>query len=318
MGLARPMTKEFEEAGVLEHLPAAVRNSITMDGEVMVFPLGLHIDGMLFFNTEVAQKAGVDPEAWATLDEMFADFDKIRDAGYVPLAVGAQSWQVGYLTHALVASIGGQALFNDIYGTEPDIAALDDPRLAETFNWLRKFQKAADAGSVNRDWNMTTNTVINGDALMQIHGDWMKGEWRAAGKTAGEDFGCTTIPGAEAVAVTVDGWGILGGQPEAKDAAEISFALMAVDPQVNADFAYEKGATPIRTDAPKDRLDICSEKTLTLLEDPDRQVQNPHSMTDADWQSAIWEVAFNFWSDEAMTTEMAIEELKSNFDIILN
>ncbi|WP_432254773.1 ABC transporter substrate-binding protein [Limimaricola sp. AA108-03] len=317
MGLGRSLSAEFEVAGVMPHLPEAVRRSITVDGEIRSFPLGLHIDGMLFYNTEVAERIGIDPNGWSTLDEMYADFPKIEAAGVVPLALGAQAWQVGYLTHSLVASLGGADLFNRIYGPEPELAALDDPAFAATFDWLRKFQQAADNGSSNRDWNMTTNMVINGDALMQIHGDWMKGEWRAAGKVAGEDFGCIKIPGAEALPVTVDGWGVLGGQSEAKDAAEIEFALMAVDPAINAEFAYEKGATPIRTDVPTDRLDICSIKTLEMLEDPAAQVQNPHSMTDADWQSAIWETAFNFWSDPSMTTEEAITELRDSFDVIL-
>ena len=30
---------------------------------------------------------------------------------------------------------------------------------------------------------------------MQIMGDWMKGEWLAAGKKPGVDFGCEIIPG---------------------------------------------------------------------------------------------------------------------------
>ena len=47
----------------------------------------------------------------------------------------------------------------------------------------------------NRPWNETTNTVIAGQALFHIMGDWMKGEWLAAGKVPGVDFGCEVIPG---------------------------------------------------------------------------------------------------------------------------
>ena len=74
---------------------------------------------------------------------------------------------------------------------------------------LRQFQQHTDEGSTNRDWNITTNLVITGKALMQIHGDWMKGEFRNAGKEAGKDFGCINIPGAQAVSVTVDAWGFI-------------------------------------------------------------------------------------------------------------
>ena len=54
---------------------------------------------------------------------------------------------------------------------------------------LTERHQQVDPGSQNRAWNDTTNLVITGKALMQIHGDWMKGEWRNAGKVAGKDFG---------------------------------------------------------------------------------------------------------------------------------
>lgn len=317
MGLGRPLTDVFKENGALEKFPPSVVKSITVDDQIMKFPLGIHIDGMLYYNIEAAKKAGVDPTKWASLDEMYADFDKVKAAGLVPLAVGAQQWQIGYLTHSLLASIGGADLYTKVYGPKPDETALDAPELKSVFEWLRKFQQAADSGSVNRDWNMTANMVIEGQALMQIHGDWMKGEWRAAGKEPGKDFGCIQVPGSKALAVTVDAWGILGNQSPQKDAAEVEFAKLAVDPVVNAAFAAAKGSTPIRTDVATETLDACSTNVLEMLKDPAHQVQNPHSMVDADWQSSIWEVAFNFWSNPDMTVDTAIAELKENYATIL-
>src|SRR5690606_11989682 len=133
---------------------------------------------------------------------------------------------------------------------------------------LRRFQQNTDEGSINRDWNVTTNMVITGQALMQIHGDWMKGEWYAAGKKPGVDFGCVNIPGTKALSVTVDAWGLLGGQSEAKTQAELDVASVVLDPATQADFALAKGSTPLRLDAPKERLDACSAEVLAALADP--------------------------------------------------
>ncbi len=46
-------------------------------------------------------------------------------------------------------------------------------------------------GFSGRDWNIATSMVINGEAAMQIMGDWAKGEFTAAGKKAGVDYLCT-------------------------------------------------------------------------------------------------------------------------------
>ncbi len=316
MGMGQPLNEFFDANGITAQLPAAVLKSITVDGEIVKIPTAIHIDGMIYYNKEVAQKAGVVPEEWTVLDDMFADFEKIKAAGVIPIAIGGQEWQIGYLTHALAASMGG-TLYNGIYGESPDPTVLDSPEMRQLVDRVRQFQQAADAGSVNRDWNVTTNMVITGQALMQLHGDWMKGEWRAAGKTAGTDFGCINIPGTRGLSVTVDAWGLLGGVPDEVKQAEQDFAAVVTDPQIQADFAAAKGSTPVRLDAPKDQLDACSEIVLAALDNPEIQYQNPHNTVDADWQSAIWTTMNAFWADPAMTTDEVIAELKEQYDIIL-
>jgi len=317
MGLGFPLTQWFNDQGIVEKLPAAVAASISVDGEIVKVPQALHIDGMLYYNMEVAKAAGVDPTAWDSMDAMFADFQKIRDAGYAPLAVGSQPFQVGYLTHALVAAVAGPDVYKKIYGEEVDPTALDDPNFAKALETLRLFANEAGPEAQNRPWNETTNEVITGKALMQIHGDWMKGEWLGAGKKAGTDFGCIEIPGAQAVVVTVDAWGLLGGQAEDVQNAELDFASVVLDPESQAKFAAAKGSTPVRLDAPAESLDACSTEVLRILEDPASQVQNPHNTADADWQDSIWNVVFNFWSDPNMSVEDAIAEMKDNYDTIL-
>lgn len=316
MGMGFDLTSYFEEQGITPNLPSAVIKSITVDGEIVKIPTAIHIDGMIYYNKEAAAKAGVTPEEWTDLDDMFADFDKIREAGIIPIAIGGQQWQVGYLTHALAASMGA-TLYNGLYGTDPDPAVLDSPELVALFDRIRQFQQAADEGSVNRDWNVTTNMVITGQALMQLHGDWMKGEWRAAGKVAGTDFGCVNIPGTKGLSVTVDAWGVLGGVSDELAKAELDFASVVTDPNIQADFAAAKGSTPVRLDSPKDHLDACSDTVLAALDNPDIQFQNPHNTADADWMNSIWDVVFNFWSNPSMTSAEAIEQMKDNFDTIL-
>ncbi len=114
------------------------------------------------------------------------------------------------------------------------------------------------------------------------------------GKQAGADFGCINIPGTRGLSVTVDASGLLGGVSEEVRQAELDFAAVVTDPQIQADFAAAKGSTPVRLDAPKDQLDACSDVVLAALDNPDIQFQNPHNTVDADWQSAIWTTMNSF------------------------
>jgi glucose/mannose transport system substrate-binding protein len=319
-GLTMDLTKFFADNGVTPHFPQAVLNSITVDGKIMKIPTGIHIDGMVYYNMDVAKKAGVDPTKWTSLDDMWADLPKVKAAGYIPLAIGSDAFQVGYLTHALIAAVAGPDVFNRFYGPTVDPKVFDDPKLKEAIDWVRKFSTQVDPGSQNRAWNDTTNLVITGKALMQIHGDWMKGEWRAAGKTAGTDFGCENIPGTKAVSVTVDSWGLLDG-PSVTDAqrkAELQFALDDTDPVITAAFAAKKGSTPVRLDVDPSTLDMCNKVVLSTLAKPNMSVESPYNIADSDWVRSVWNVMFKFWGDPTETSDQAISELKDQYDQVFN
>ena len=75
-----------------------------------------------------------------------------------------------------------------------------------------------------RNWNDATTLVIQGKAGMQIMGDWAKGEFVAAGQTAGKEYGCTVLSNK--------GTGyVMGGDvfvfPKLKDAAQVEGAARA-------------------------------------------------------------------------------------------
>lgn len=300
---------QFARNGLLAQLPQVVRDAITVDGKMVKVPATIHADAMIYFNRHVADAAGIDPESWASLDDMWADFGAVQAAGYAPIALGAQPWQVGYLTHALIASVGAPGVYSGLYGPQLDPSVLTDPSLAEAFGWLRRFQQLADAGAVDRDWNMATGAVIGGKALLQLQGDWMKGEWRAAGKAEDHDFGCIFVPGAKHIPVTIDSWGLLGGVTPEVEAAERAFADIVVDPQIQSLFAAAKGSTPVRLDA-RQNLDGCSTAVLAALDRPDFALPTPHMTAPPDRIRAIWAVANSFWNDPAMTPEMAVAALR--------
>lgn len=316
LGLERDLTAYYDEIGATENFFPIIRELSTVDGKMVKVPLFMHIDGMVYWNKEVAEKAGVDPASWQSVDEMIADFDKVREAGFVPAAVGSQAFQVGYLFHAMLAAIGGPDVYNMMYSEQPDISVLETPEFKKTVEVVRTFSELATPESENRPWNETTNTVITGQALMHIMGDWMKGEWLAAGKEPGVDFGCEVIPGAKAVPVTSDAMGILGGQPEEMDKAELDLVAAFVDPEVSAKANMEKGSTSPRSDASTEYRDACNQVAMDALNKPDAQVLNPFNVIDADWNNAIWNAMFNFWSDDSLTVDDVVDELTDEYDAI--
>jgi len=321
-GLGQTVGDHFDKIGATEHFPVAVQEAIKIDGEVRKIPSGIHIDGILYYNMHVAEAAGVDPTSWTSFDDMFADMDKVKDAGYNFMAMGGNTFQAGYLFHALMAGIGGPEVFNKFYRKgadgKPDASVFEDQGLRDAIEAFRRITGQADEGWVSRQWNESTNTVISGKTLMHFHGDWMKGQWKANGKVLGEDYNCINLPGTKALSVTVDGMGILGGDPVSPEQLEAEFemASIVVDPVLNAEFSFWKGSTPVRTDAPADRLDACNKLVLDSLAKDNFWVLNPFYISDSDWINSIWNTMFTFQGDPDMTVDEVIDTLRDEYDAI--
>jgi len=315
-GLSQDVGPLFDRIGATAAFPEVVRNAITIDGEMLKIPVAVHIDGIIYYNRKVAEEIGVDPTAWTSLDDMWADQQKAQDAGKTFIAIGGNTFQAGYTFHPLLAAVAGPEIYTRFYSGTPDEAVFDEPGLRAAIETFRKIASQTDEGWVNRAWNDTTNTVINGDALMQIHGDWMKGVWRVNNREIGTDYGCVNIPGAKALSVTVDAFGILGGVDEETLKAEEDFASIVVDPEINAEFAYLKGSSPVRLDVPTDKLDACNELALESLGKPGFTVENPFYIGDTDWINSVWNTMYTFQGDPDMTTDDVIEMLRDEHSAI--
>ena len=75
--------------GATTNFPPRFAKNITVDGEIMKAPVAVHIDGMVYYNKAGrGEAAGVDPKAWKSMDDLFADFDKVKAAGFIPIAQG--------------------------------------------------------------------------------------------------------------------------------------------------------------------------------------------------------------------------------------
>ena len=72
-------------------LPPVARQIMMYDGDYVAVPVNIHRVNWLWANPKVFAKVGVDVPK--SLEEFFVAAEKIKQAGYVPLAHGGQPWQ---------------------------------------------------------------------------------------------------------------------------------------------------------------------------------------------------------------------------------
>ncbi|MEE3069876.1 MAG: extracellular solute-binding protein, partial [Pseudomonadota bacterium] len=97
-GLMLDLTDIAEEGKWAEIVqPKSLLDACTVDGRVYCVPLNIHSIQWLWTSNAAFEKAGIDPvNNW---EELKAAAPKLREAGILPLAMGAQGWQEAYLVH---------------------------------------------------------------------------------------------------------------------------------------------------------------------------------------------------------------------------
>jgi len=243
-------------------VPAALQAFSTHDGKWVAAPVNVHSTNWVWINKAALDATGLAaPTTW---DELVAVLDKMKENGITPLGHGGQPWQEATVFDGIVLSLGGdfyKAAFVDL-----DPAALGGEQMAEAFNRLIKLRSYVDDNFSGRDWNLASAMVINGEAGMQMMGDWAKGEFLKAGKVPGTDFVCIRFPGTQgSVTFNSDQFAMFNQSDAGKQEAQVNMAKAIMDPAFQSAFNVVKGSVPARTDVPNDAFDDCGKKGMADL-----------------------------------------------------
>ena len=247
-------------------VPAPLQKFSMLDGKWVAVPVNVHSVNWLWINKAVLDKVGgTEPK---TMDDLFALLDKAKTAGVIPLALGGQNWQETVLFDDVMVATGGPQFYKKAFN-DLDADALKSPMMKASFDNLKKLVAYVDPNYSGRDWNLATAMVIKGDALMQVMGDWAKGEFKAAGKTAGQDFLCPRFPGTDGTVVyNSDMFGMFD-VPADRKAAQAALAQATLSKSFQIAFNVVKGSVPARTDVSDQDFDVCGKKGIADLKAAD-------------------------------------------------
>jgi len=283
-------------------LPEVVSDVMKYEGEYVAAPVNVHRVNWLWANPEVFRKAGATvPTTW---DDFMVQAQKLKDAGYIALAHGGQAWQDATVFEAVVLGVGGADYYNKAF-VQADMDALNSAttkKVFETFGQLRQF---VDINSPGRDWNLATSMVINGEAGMQIMGDWAQGEFAVAGQVAGTDYSC--LPGlgvTELLSTGGDAFYFPVLSDEAEIAAQSELAALMLRPATQVAFNLAKGSLPVRGDIDLSTANDCMQKGLALLADG-ALLPDTNQLVTPDTAEQISTLFVEFFADPSITVEDA-------------
>lgn len=320
-----PSIQEWGDEGVLANidsvakaeawdgmLPKVVSDVMKYDSEYVAVPVNVHRVNWLWANPAVFEKAGAEiPNTW---DEFFVAAGKIKAAGMIAVAHGGQPWQDATTFESVVLGTAGANFYNRAF-VELDPEALNSEAMVTAFNTFRKIKPYTDEGAPGRDWNLATSMVINGEAGMQIMGDWAKGEFTSAGKVAGKDYVCVAAPGtADDFTFNIDSFVMFDLGDDALKAGQNDLASTILSPDFQEVFNLNKGSIPARLNLPMDKFDDCaklSSKDFVRTAESNTLVPSmAHGMsTFSSIQGAIYDSVTEFYNNDNLSAEDAAKKL---------
>ncbi|MEH7835195.1 ABC transporter substrate-binding protein [Rhizobium laguerreae] len=261
-GVMGDLTETAKKEGWDKSVPAALQKFSVYDGKWVAAPVNVHSVNWLWINKAVMDKiGGTEPK---TFEELIALLDKAKAAGVIPLALGGQNWQEATMFDSIVLSTGGPEFYKKAFN-DLDEESLKSDTMKKSFDNLATIIKYVDPNFSGRDWNLATAMVIKGDALVQVMGDWAKGEFVAAKKTPDTDFLCYRFPGTDgSVVYNSDMFGMFN-VPDDRKAAQVALATATLSKSFQSAFNVVKGSVPARTDVPDTDFDACGKKGIADL-----------------------------------------------------
>ena len=277
-------------------MPTPIKNVIKVQGHYYAVPVNIHSAAWFWYSKAVLAKAGVsEPKTEA---EFWTALDKIKASGQIPFAQsGTLSYERATFT-AVLLHMGGRELYVKFYG-DKDGNAVKSAEFRSVLEKFKRLRNYSDAGVAGRNWNDTTALLVTDKAGFQTVGDWAKGEFLAAGKTAGKEFGCFAGWGPKApYMVSGDVFVLPKTSNKEAQAAQLLMARVITSPATQVAFNMKKGSIPIRPDVDASGMDICAQAGVQALKDPARQTPDPSMLMAPDIFGKVADVITKVWNTD--------------------
>lgn len=294
-------------------LPKVVQDQVKHKGRYVAVPVNIHRANWLWSNAEVLKKSGVSSVP-GSMEEFLDAAEKVRRAGFIPIAHGGQPWQEFLLFESVAIGVNGVDFYKQAF-VKLDPAALNSTDMRRVFEVFRRLKGYTDPESKGRDWNVATDMVIKGRAAFQFMGDWAKGEFVVAGHKPGREFHCSPSPGtARAFSYVIDTFAMfqLRGWEAQKAQGYLAYVLLGKEFQEK--FNLRKGSLPARRDLDLSKFDDCAkasardfhagESTQSLVPSVAIDMAVP-TVT----QAALRAVISDYWNNDQLSAGDAVNRL---------
>jgi len=306
-GLIRDLTPLVQQEKWQKAIPQVLLDQISVDGKIVAIPMTLHGSNWLWANRNVFEETGIPlPSSW---QEFLRIAPVLQQGGYIPLALGAQPWQLRLLFNNVLLSVGGSAFYEEVM-IKHNPAAIESEEMREVFRVFGNLRQYVDENSAGRGWSDTTRLVIEGKAALQIMGDWAKGEFAQAEQVPGREYLCEFSPGTEnRYLIVTDVFVAPVTDKEEELAMQEKLISIMMDTETQREFNIAKGSIPPRVDVSTGGFDSCSRKAMRAVSGGAKIIPGFNMTNKGLISNVLMDGITKFWENKTLTPEMAAKDL---------
>lgn len=244
-GQIEPVNDVIDALGGDKVFPKDLLDRLTVDGNIYSVPSNIHRANVVWSNSAVLKKAGIDPtKAPADLKSWMADMDKVKASGVsTPLTLGGTWTQVELFETVLISDLGADGYNGLFTGT----TKWDDAKVTTAIADYAKLLTYANTPADGDDWTPAIDMVIEGKGAYNVMGDWAVAEFTAKGKKDSTDYNYWAVPGQDGVYdFLADSFTLPKGAPNAAGTKDWLSTVGSAEGQKA--FNLAKGSIPARTD----------------------------------------------------------------------
>jgi glucose/mannose transport system substrate-binding protein len=255
-GYCEPITDLYKSNGWDSAFPKELVINLMSKGRQMYAVLaGIHRGNVLWYNSKLLEKNGIQVGARMSFDQFFAACDKLKQAGVVPLGVGDSGiWASAQLFENTLLGVIGPKDWNDLFR---GAIQWDDARVKAAMGLFAKMLNYINPDHSALSWDQAIEQLIEGKVAFSSMGDWAEGEFVKAKLKEKEDYGWVSHPSypanPAAFIVVADGFVLAKGAPH-KEAA-LAWLKCIGSKEAQEAFNPLKGSIPARTDVDRSKFD---------------------------------------------------------------
>ncbi|KLV07270.1 sugar ABC transporter substrate-binding protein [Photobacterium aquae] len=313
LGFLHNVNPVANEAHWDRKLPLTIRDIHKLNNEYVALPVTIHRLNWLWIHTPLLKRLGLSvPQTWP---QVVKTFKVVKQRGIAPLAMGNEPWQVVQLFENIAFGLGGPSYYRKAF-IEMDEATLTSQITYDALTIFRQISEIVLPDMTKQRWEEATRSLMAGERVFQISGDWVAGELMALNGEFPSFIQCHVAPAYQSGFIyNIDSFAFFK-KPTFGAEQALAVANLLSDPHFLSKFNQRKGSIPAFRDVSVEGFNSCSlkarddflasEKTGTLMP----------SIIDSMAVSSVIEKAvsselFRFFNDPSMTPDDVILHMQN-------